>query len=142
MPTSADIIESARSYLGTPYRHQGRVKHLAIDCVGLLAAVARESGALEVDFESDYRRREGGARMLQILHDHLDRLPDLADVQAGDVLLLHRPPDYAHVCLVTALEPAWQVIEAIEPAVSEHFFDEAWREFIHSAWRIRGLTEA
>ena len=38
--TSADIIAIARACLGTPFRHQGRIPGVALDCAGLVVAVA------------------------------------------------------------------------------------------------------
>jgi len=36
------IIEATRSWLGTPFHHQGRRKHIGVDCLGLLIGVASE----------------------------------------------------------------------------------------------------
>jgi NlpC/P60 family putative phage cell wall peptidase len=44
MTTRADIIAYARTLLGTPYRHQGRLPGVGLDCVGVLVAVATHFG--------------------------------------------------------------------------------------------------
>ena len=36
------IVESARGWLNTPFRHQGRTKNVGVDCLGLLVGVATE----------------------------------------------------------------------------------------------------
>jgi len=40
------IVAVAREWCGTPYHHWAAVKHVGADCVGFVAAVYRESGAL------------------------------------------------------------------------------------------------
>lgn len=40
MPIRQTIIAEARSWIGTPFRHQGRRKGQGVDCLGLLAGVA------------------------------------------------------------------------------------------------------
>jgi cell wall-associated NlpC family hydrolase len=34
-----DIVEEARSWLGTPYHHQAALKGVGCDCIGLLRGV-------------------------------------------------------------------------------------------------------
>lgn len=36
------IVEEARTWIGTPFRHQGRIKTVGVDCLGLLVGVAAE----------------------------------------------------------------------------------------------------
>lgn len=42
--TRAEIVAAARGWIGTPWRHQGRVKGLGVDCVGLPIMVAHGLG--------------------------------------------------------------------------------------------------
>lgn len=41
-PTRQNIVDIARSWLGTPYRHQASVKGEGCDCLGLLRGIYRE----------------------------------------------------------------------------------------------------
>ena len=41
MATGLDVVRMARTWLGTPYHHQGRVKGAGVDCGGLVIGVAR-----------------------------------------------------------------------------------------------------
>ena len=38
---SSRIVREARSWIGTPYRHQGALKHAGADCLGLIRGVYR-----------------------------------------------------------------------------------------------------
>ena len=39
---SQEIVDEARKWIGTPFRHQGRLKNIACDCLGLIMGVAEE----------------------------------------------------------------------------------------------------
>lgn len=41
---SGDILSAARSWVGTPYQHQGSLKGVGTDCLGLILGVWREIG--------------------------------------------------------------------------------------------------
>jgi NlpC/P60 family putative phage cell wall peptidase len=43
----ARVVEIARSWLGTPYHHQARVKGAGVDCAQILIAVFAEAGLVE-----------------------------------------------------------------------------------------------
>lgn len=48
--TGKDIIVIAKTYLGTPWKHQGgRLKHKGIDCAGYIVKVMEELG-LDISF--------------------------------------------------------------------------------------------
>ena len=41
-PTGEDVISLAQAWAGTPYRHQGSLKSIGCDCLGLVRGVWRE----------------------------------------------------------------------------------------------------
>jgi cell wall-associated NlpC family hydrolase len=45
----ADIIAEARTWLGTPFHHQGRAKGAGVDCIGLVIGVAHALGLSDFD---------------------------------------------------------------------------------------------
>jgi len=49
MVTRAEIIAEARTWLKTPWRHQGRLKGIACDCVGHIVCVPARVGHLPAD---------------------------------------------------------------------------------------------
>ena len=47
LETRARVVREARDWLGTPYHHHGRVKHVGVDCAHLLCAVYEAAAAVE-----------------------------------------------------------------------------------------------
>ncbi|MDZ7822832.1 MAG: phage BR0599 family protein [Ahrensia sp.] len=39
-----EVVRAARSWIGTPYRHQGTLKHVGCDCLGLVLGSLSELG--------------------------------------------------------------------------------------------------
>lgn len=46
MPTREDIVDEARSWIGTPWHHQATVKQIGCDCLGLIRGVYINVGLL------------------------------------------------------------------------------------------------
>mgnify|MGYP000617921349 CR=1 FL=1 len=47
--TTDKLLSVARQYVGTPYHHEGRVKGVGIDCVGLVICIHAELGIVLKD---------------------------------------------------------------------------------------------
>ncbi len=80
---SNHIVSEARSWLGTPFKHQGRVKGVGCDCIGLIAGVARalklpsrQGGWLHEYDRCDYPREPGGMQLQEMLERHLVSVKD------------------------------------------------------------------
>jgi cell wall-associated NlpC family hydrolase len=133
------IVDEARSWRGTRWQHQGRVKGLGVDCVGFIAEVAKNVG-LTVDIPNDYRRSENGEVMVQLLRKY-GRI--VKKMQPGDVLALvddalREPNKPSHLAIVTEVLPHTTfIIEAGREKVVEHRMDGHWNDRIHSIWRMR-----
>jgi cell wall-associated NlpC family hydrolase len=54
MPSNLELVEQARTYLGTKWRHQGR-NQMGVDCVGLVLCCLADLG-LEAPDMQGYRR--------------------------------------------------------------------------------------
>lgn len=80
------IVDTARQWIGTPWHHQGRVKGVGVDCVGLVLCVARELGLVQSDFDvHGYSQVPDGKLLMHHLSDHMDEVSP-ADMQPGDVV--------------------------------------------------------
>lgn len=118
------IIAAARAYLGTPFRHLGRVPGKALDCAGLAKASAEGAGYVVIDMDVYARTPANG-----LLEAMLDAQPCLRRVfrapQAGDLLLLRFTGDPQHlaICAGETIIHAWQTVGN----VVEHRFTDLWQ---------------
>jgi cell wall-associated NlpC family hydrolase len=145
--TRQQIVETARSYVGTPYQHQGRLRGVGVDCVGLLVCVARDLGVSKFDFRA-YRRIPDGAQLLAALDQELERLDDWRDARAGDVLVERVTERMPQHCMIVSerieseFGVEWTVIHARAPyGVIEHRLDPWHVRRIHSAYRVRDVVD-
>lgn len=100
MTTAAAFIAAARSMLGTPYRHQGRLPGVALDCVGLPFAAAWECGLVDRSVDvRDYAPTPDGRSLIE----NCDRLlvrKRLSEIALGDLLVTRWEKDPQHFAIV------------------------------------------
>ncbi|ARK56313.1 NlpC/P60 family protein [Burkholderia pseudomallei] len=133
--TREQFVAEARSWLDTPYQHQGRLKGVGVDCIGLLACVAHALDLSDADF-TDYERRPDG-RLRPVLETHLERVP-LDEAQGADVLLFAWSSTPIHIAIMT---DATHIIHAYIPnrRVVESRLDEAMRVRVVAAYHVPGV---
>lgn len=126
----------ARTWLGTPYHHQGRVKGVGVDCVGLLIGVAHELKLSDFDLQG-YAARPEGDSLRALCANHMREITQV-DLRAGDVLLFKFDAHPCHLGLLTAPDV---VIHAYLPRrkVIEHRLDDAWWRVLASQYRLPGV---
>lgn len=97
MTTRAEIVAEARSWLGTPYHHQARLKGVGVDCAGLLIGVARNLGMVPPDMDvSNYPRQPDGVSLLAACDRWMQRV-DLRDLLPGDAIAVRFETDPQHL---------------------------------------------
>jgi len=94
MPSRREVVEIARSWIGTRFLHQGRTRPVksngkligGIDCAGLIVVVGHESGLLDpsVDVPA-YRRIPDGRTIREMLAKHAIEIP-FRDLQPADIV--------------------------------------------------------
>lgn len=142
MKLADKIVSEAGTWIGTPFRHQGRLKGQAIDCAGFISEVARNAGVSDVDIPANYRPREDGKVMMKLLKDHMTHVPT-DQIKKGDVLALcdealREPEIPRHLVIVKDVTPeAIFIIHASQNGVKAHRLNTQWQKRIHSAWRIK-----
>lgn len=94
----ANVIKQARSYLGVPWRHQGRSRTLGMDCAGLVILVAHDLGLSAYD-TIDYQRRTQGQSFLRHFKTNLIGKP-ISEALPGDIMLFR---DSQYPCHSTLL---------------------------------------
>jgi cell wall-associated NlpC family hydrolase len=135
--TADDVIAAARSCLGTPFQHQGRIKGLALDCAGLAISVADDLGIVYQDVQG-YSRLPVRSLLQSALIDQ----PELKRVETcamapGDILLMRFGRHPQHLALYTGST----IIHSYEAAgfVCEHDLSDEWRQRIVAVYRFRVL---
>lgn len=88
--SGARVIAVARSWIGTPYVHQGAVRGAGCDCLGLVRGVWREVYGAEPEaipaYSMDWSEPQGEERLWEAALRHLTSKP-VAQAAVGDVLL-------------------------------------------------------
>lgn len=84
------VVAEARGWIGTPYRHQGRMKGIGCDCLGLLLGVwSSLYGGLPEEpgpYAPDWAEAGGAERFLEAARRHCAEKP-VGDMATGDLLL-------------------------------------------------------
>lgn len=136
--TVTQIIAAARACIGTPFRHQGRIPCVALDCAGLVVAVAKDIGADYID-RPNYGRMPSGGLLESVLDDQpcLVRVPNAAR-QAGDVLLMRftGEPQHLAICAGETIIHSYQQVGR----VCEHRLADVWIARIVRVYRFRGVA--
>jgi len=149
------IVAEARSWIGTPYRHQASVKGVGCDCLGLVRGVWRALYGDEPEAVPAYAPdwAEAGRReaFVQAAARHLAPVP-LDQFAPGDVLLFRWRVGFVakHAAIVTETgrgagqggnAPARMVHAHDGAAVAEVAIAPWWRRRLAYAFRFPGLTD-
>ncbi len=134
------IVEEARSWLNTPFHHQGRVKGVGVDCVGLVIGVAKTLQLSNFDTH-DYSPIPDGKILKYLCDTEMTEITE-NEIMLGDVVLFkfdERPQHlgiigeyiYGGNSLIHSYSQARKVIETR--------FDEYWLERVVSYYRLPGV---
>lgn len=151
MTTRAQVVEEARSWIGTPFMHQHRHKHVGCDCIGLVRGVYRELGltmcptkisAAAGRFSDGYPRMPDGVAFEAYMNHFADRI-QLAAMRPGDVILLRYDTHPQHAAILGDYKyGGLSMIHAMSVpklGVREHRIDNTWRRRIVAAYSIPGV---
>ena len=149
MPTRKMIVDCARTFLNTPFRHQGRVKGKGIDCVGLPLCVAEELGLIDrlgVPFKGSDNQNYSSQPLDLLVHEEAKRRlveKDPSDLRDGDVVTLRVPTTPCHAALITTVNGVTGMIHAYAGIgkVVEHIMDNKWRKRIAGAFSYPGVED-
>jgi NlpC/P60 family putative phage cell wall peptidase len=130
------IVEEARKWLGTPFRHQGRLIGKACDCAGLVSEVGRALG-LVVYEGTDYGRIPIASKMKALLDQYLVPVA-VGTALDGDIYFMAWKTRPHHLAIKTPVG----LIHAYESAgeVVEHPMDALWAGRIRCAYRYPGVN--
>jgi cell wall-associated NlpC family hydrolase len=144
MTTRQQVVEEALSWVNTPFAHQGRIKGVGVDCDNFAALVAINSGAIDaVDYPNNYRRREDGSLMLEILERYMTPVGVIEEATLADVVAFHDGKNASvprHLGVISQTERYLKVVHASERGVRHHRLALELLQNVHSVWRLKGLT--
>lgn len=146
-----DVVAEARTWLGTPYRHQGSLRGVGCDCLGLLRGVWRGLHGTEPEPPPPYSATwaesaaPGSDPLSEAAARHLVPVPGpLAPYapRAGDVLLFafrrHLP---ARHCAIATGDG--RMIHAHDrAAVAEVALSPWWRRHLTGVFRFPAIDHA
>ena len=133
----ADIVRAARGFLGTPFRHQGRVPGRGLDCAGVIVCAARALGLNAYDVTGYGRLPHGGVLSRHLQAAGCTEIP-IAEVRPGDLYLMRFDHYPQHLALVTDLGILHAYAEI--GRVVEHRLDDVWRARIVAGLRLPGAA--
>lgn len=138
MITAQQLVDGARSWIGVPFRHQGRSR-LGVDCVGLPLCVMGELGILPEGYADKplYGRQPNSRDQLDVVERFCTRLES---PENGCLVMIIWPKVKwpSHVALLDG----GHMIQAYEQSgrVVKHRYGQPWLRMTHSVWRLPGVT--
>jgi len=150
MTVAVKIVTTAKTWVGTKYHHQGRLKktdiHLGgVDCFGLVMGVAKELGIAGmggkplVQYDRfDYAMFPDGARLKEFLDKHLN----LANkIRSGDIMLFSFFGNPQHLGIVSNViaDDKIEIIHCYSGSgmVVQHYLSPAWIRMISGIYHFR-----
>ena len=134
-----DAVEIARSWLGTPYRHQASVKGAGADCLGLIRGVWRGLYGAEPEaapaYTADWTEVSRDEQLWRAADKWLTRAEGASP---GDVLLFRmaRTAPAKHLAIRSGMTPD-RIIHAYSGrSVIESPLTGAWRRRIVATFRF------
>lgn len=138
-----EIVEVARSWIGTPYHHQASLRGIGTDCLGLVRGVYREVYDREAetppDYSPDWAEATGFETMLKAANRHLDKQSPGVMAQGDVVIFRLRSGMVAkHAAIVSAPQKMIHAIEGVP--VCEVVLSGWWKRHIAGVFSFPGVT--
>jgi NlpC/P60 family putative phage cell wall peptidase len=131
------IVAEARTWLGTPFHHQGRLRGVGVDCGGLILGVGKALGLMDYAAAPVYGRRPNGPEM-RTLCDALLAARPCDERRGGNILLFAFDVQDQHLAILTGEGTIVHVLAQARACV-EHQFDARWQRFVSAVYSYRGV---
>lgn len=126
----AAVIAEAKTWIGTPYHHMGRVKGAGVDCAMLLAEVYERAGIVQhVDipyYPSDWHLNRDVERYLGELVGHAHEVG--RPPQPADIVVVKFGRTYSHGAIVVAWPLCIHALMQHQVGFVDAVHDAAFRE--------------
>jgi NlpC/P60 family putative phage cell wall peptidase len=146
------VVAEARSWIGTPYQHQGEMKGVGVDCGGLIRGVSVALGLIPANYKAflpvslmGYARRPDGYLGRDLCDLYWNRI-ELDALVPGDLVLFSYGNSGVphHIGVIGDYPGGLSVIHALGPRttkkVVEHRFDAKWRGRAIAAYSLPGVV--
>lgn len=113
----SEVVDAARAWIGTPYRHQAARRGAGSDCLGLVRGIWHELFGREPEvvpaYSMDWSEPSGDEQLWQAARRHLREIPK-GDPKPGDLILFRmRAGSVAkHLGIVTENAPTGAFVHA------------------------------
>jgi cell wall-associated NlpC family hydrolase len=136
------IVDTARAWVGTPFRHQGRTREKGVDCIGLVIGVAAELG-VQLTAPADYS--ESPASNLVISYSDQQAIPVPGNgLRPGAVAVLWgwNRNEAQHFAFIGSHAGRPTMIHAFSRAgkVVEHGWDSFWLRRLVRVYELPGTA--
>ena len=134
---SITVVNSARTWIGTPFHLQGRIKNVGCDCIGFILGVAREVSAISIVSKLDlnlydvfsYHWLKDGLLLKKCIKKHL-KMVAKRPIMVGNILLFQFTKRQFHLSIVSEIIDT-SFIRIIHSCLSagkvvEHIMDTTW----------------
>lgn len=143
MRLGSEVVRTAREWVGTPFRHQGRQRDIGVDCVGLAVGVARELALVPPGWDyTAYAVEPRGDALRDALESQCERL---LIRKPGCLLLISVGREARH--LVVYAGHNWDsrshtIIHTSQRhrRVVEHGFTDRWQRAVVAAYALPGVA--
>ena len=132
------IVMEARSWIGTPYRHQASLKGVGCDCLGLLRGVWREVMGQEPELPPPYSpdwAEAGADTLVAAARRYLVEI-DRHEILPGDVLLFRWRDNLPAKHCAVATSPSRMIHAHDGASVVEVALCSWWRRHLAHAFRF------
>lgn len=148
MCTVPTLLTIARSWIGTPFAHQGRTRGLRVDCLGFILETCREAGVMPAvglpptwDY-TGYGRLADQYHLVAQVERYLQAVP-VPTMRVGDLAVFATSSGLpAHLGFVAdgaqpfSLLHAYGARTARLARVQEHRLGPGWLRHLHSVYRL------
>lgn len=136
--TRVEFIAVARSYIGTPFHHQGRLPGVGLDCAGVTVCALQQC-AYSVNDVQGYGRIPSQGLFKQAILAHCSQIA-ASDILPGDLLLFAFRSDEQHLAIISQLDPVMLVHAYSDVGkVVENEMDAVWQGRLRGCYRLRGI---
>ncbi len=138
------IVAIAEGWIGTPYRHQGALKDVGCDCIGLIRGIWRELYGDDPEpvpaYAPDWAERSGEDRLVDAALRLFGPAVRMSEAEPGDVLLFRWRQDCAAKHAGVLAGPQHFIHAYEQSAVTRSALVPSWRRRVVGVYRFPSGT--